>query len=142
MFTFKRAIPRLAMAAMFLAALASCNKNNPAKSVYPRKVNMIIDTDIGNSADDLLAIQAAFAFQSKGWCEIKGLISSRGTEKVQKLADCILHYYNADNIPLGINRSDKSFFEIVPFFSEAGQQYTGFWLRFRAGYEVFSGKGI
>ena len=111
-------LPVLAIVfSLTLPVLGSCSKDEPSGQEKPfEKINMIIDSDIGNSADDLLALQAAFAFQSKGWCEVKGLISSRGTEKVQKFADCMLHYYNADNLPLGINRSDKSFFEIVPYY--------------------------
>ena len=103
-----------------LLTLGSCRKDelSEQKKTF-EKVNMIIDTDIGNSTDDLLALQAAFAFQSQGWCEIKGVISSRGTEPVQRLADCLLHYYHADNIPLGINRNDESFFEIVPYYQLA-----------------------
>lgn len=100
-----------------LLTLASCGKDEPSEREKPfEKVNMIIDADLGNCTDDLLALQAAFAFQSKGWCEIKGLISSRGTEKVQRFADCLLHYYNADNVPLGVTRNDESFFEITPYY--------------------------
>ena len=115
MSTSERTVALLVIAFFLgLPVPVSCGKGKIAAE--DRKVNMIIDTDIGNSTDDILALQAAFAFQSKGWCEIKGVISSRGTEKVQRFADCMLHYYHADNVPLGINRSDKSFFEIVPYY--------------------------
>lgn len=118
MFTFNKAILKIVVTmSLSLLTCNSCSKDEPsAQEKEFEKVNMIIDADIGNSTDDLLAMQAAFAFQSKGWCEIKGVISSRGTEKVQEFTDCLLHYYHADNIPLGITRNDESFFEIVPYY--------------------------
>ena len=27
-----------------------------------------------------------------------------------------MHYYNADNVPLGVTRNDESFFEITPYY--------------------------
>lgn len=99
--------------------VCSCSKNDdlePRPELEHECVNLIIDTDLGNSTDDLLAIQGAFAYQSVGDCRILAVMTSRGKHDVQRFADATMHYYHADDIPLGTTPGEESFFEIVPYY--------------------------
>ena len=83
--------------------LTSCSKDDePSGDKSHSTVNVIIDTDLGNCTDDLFALQAAFAFRAKGECNILGVMQGCGEEKCHKLADALMHYYKADDIPLGL----------------------------------------
>ncbi|MDO4948941.1 MAG: nucleoside hydrolase, partial [Bacteroidales bacterium] len=100
-----------------------CQKNElePSPIQKDEVVNLIIDTDMGNSTDDLLAVQAAFKLQSLGRCKVLALMGSRGKNAVQRFNDGILHYYHADDVPLGITKGEESFFEIVPYYKIADE---------------------
>ena len=81
--------------------LTSCSKDDaPAEDKSQGTVNLIIDTDLGNCTDDLFALQAAFAYRAKGACKILGVMQDCGEEKCHRLADALMHYYKADDIPL------------------------------------------
>lgn len=77
---------------------------------------LILDTDLGNSTDDMLAMQLAFAYQADNKCEVLGFMNSRQLHQAQDFADRMLHYYCADNVPLGVVNGDNQYFEIVPYY--------------------------
>ncbi len=77
---------------------------------------LILDTDLGNSTDDMLAMQLAFAYQADNKCEVLGFMNSRQLPMAQDFADRMLHYYCADNVPLGVVNGDNQYFEIVPYY--------------------------
>ena len=101
--------------------LASCSKDyEPAADKPQSPVNVIIDTDLGNCTDDLFALQAAFAYRAKGECNIFGVMQDCGEEKCHRLADALMHYYKADDIPLGLVRSGNQHpFECTPYYEIA-----------------------
>ncbi len=77
---------------------------------------MILDTDLGNSTDDMLAMQLAFSYQNDGRCKVLGFMNSRQLPMAQDFTDRMLHFYCADDVPLGVVRGDNQYFEIVPYY--------------------------
>ena len=59
--------PVLSIVFLFtLLTLASCGKDEPSEREKPfEKVNMIIDADLGNCTDDLLALQVHSHFNPR-----------------------------------------------------------------------------
>lgn len=94
----------------------SCQKNTGEPEPQTDIPNIIFDTDMGNSTDDVFAMQAMFAARSVGCCNVVGVIGSRKLEKAKKLLDCFMHYYHADDIPLGFAEGDEQYFEIIPYY--------------------------
>ena len=100
--------------------LASCSADDDSTDKPHIPVNVIIDTDLGNCTDDLFALQAAFAYRAKGKCRILGVLQSCGEEKCHRLADALMHYYKADDIPLGLVRSGNLHpVECTPYYEIA-----------------------
>ena len=83
--------------------------------------HVIFDTDMGNCPDDLLAMQALFALQAEGKCKIEAVMSSAKHEGSQRFLDCAMHYYGADDIPLGLVEGSEDLFEITPYYMLADQ---------------------
>jgi len=102
----------------FLCALLliSCTKQSDQPKPQADIPNIILDTDLGNSTDDAFAMQAMFTARSVGSCNVVGVIGSRKLEKAKKLLDCFMHYYHADDIPLGFAEGDEQYFEIIPYY--------------------------
>ena len=101
--------------------LTACTKDDDPTIDEPHDpVNVIIDTDLGNCTDDLFALQAAFAYKAKGKCNILGIMQDCGEEKCQRLADALMHYYKADDIPLGlVENGNQHPFECTPYYEIA-----------------------
>ena len=111
-------VPCALLAGLLLTACAKDDAPSEDKPHSP--VDMIIDADLGNCTDDLFALQAAFAFRAKGECKILGIMQDCGEEKCHRLADALMHYYKADNIPLGLARGGKMHpFECTPYYEIA-----------------------
>ncbi len=83
--------------------------------------HVIFDTDIGNCTDDLLAMQALFDLQAKGECQIDAVVSSAKHKGSQKFLDCAMHYYKADNIPIGFVEGEKDLYELTPYYTLADE---------------------
>ena len=79
-------------------------------------ITVILDTDLGNCMDDALAMQAIFSMQQQKLCEVIGVMTSVQVEKARELADRFLHYYKADDVPLGILPGTEQLFEMFPYF--------------------------
>ena len=79
--------------------------------------HVIFDTDMGNCPDDLLAMQVLFALESEGKCQIDAVMSSAKHNGSKRFLDCAMHYYKADDIPLGLVEGDGDLYEITPYYS-------------------------
>ena len=79
--------------------------------------HVIFDTDMGNCPDDLLAMQALFSLQADGVCRVDAVMSSAKHEESQRFLDCAMHYYKADDIPLGLVEGSHDLFVLTPYYS-------------------------
>jgi len=107
------------MAAALLLIFAGCQKSDSGQTPEKEIPNIIFDTDLGNSTDDVFAMQALFAYRDAGYCRVKGVMQSRKMEKAKLLLDKFMHYYGADNVPLGLVEGEQQFFEIIPYYQLA-----------------------
>ncbi len=95
--------------------LISCEKNSQPgqEEIIP---NIIFDTDLGNSTDDVLAMHAMFSAREEGLCNVVGVMGDRQFGKAKDLLDRFLHYYNADDVPLGFVDGENQYFELIPYY--------------------------
>ena len=84
--------------------------------------HVIFDTDMGNCPDDLLAMQALFALQEDGSCQIDAVMSSAKHEESQRFLDCAMHYYKADDIPVGLVEGSHDLFVLTPYYTLADEK--------------------
>jgi len=110
----------LAAFAALSFGVVGCSDNNESEPVHPQPeskiANIILDTDLGNSTDDVLAMQAMFSYQAKGQCKVVGVMQNRKHEKSKDLLDRFMHFYKADAVPLGLVEGEQQFFEIIPYY--------------------------
>ena len=60
------------------------------------------------------------AYMAKGECKILGIMQDCGEEKCHRLADALMHYYKADDIPLGLVENGKLHpFVCTPYYEIA-----------------------
>ena len=90
------------LAAVLLACLAvfGCN---PRPQPTPPLV--ILDTDIGSSTDDLMALQMLCRYADEGRLVLLGVICDRKGANNAMMADLLLNYYGHPECPIGIERS-------------------------------------
>ncbi|MGM9760780.1 MAG: nucleoside hydrolase [Parabacteroides sp.] len=120
---------RISLIGALLLTWTACEEdedtNLPRQEELPPP-QVILDTDLGNCTDDLLAIQALFYIQSLGECRIIGMMTSMQLDLGRKLADQMLHHYKADDVPLGLLSGEEKLFEIVPYYQLADSlRHTG-----------------
>ena len=84
--------------------------------------HVIFDTDMGNCPDDLLAMQALFAMQADGVCQIDAVVSSARHRESQRFLDCAMHYYKADDILLGLVEGSRDLFVLMPYYTLADEK--------------------
>lgn len=65
---------------------------------------VIVDTDIGNSTDDLFALDFLYKLSDEGKSDIKAIMVSREGYDYAALADIENTFYGHPNIPIGIER--------------------------------------
>ena len=78
----------------------------------PEPAPVIIDTDIGNSTDDLFALEIAYRLMDLGLIDVKGIVVSRMGEGYPALADIMNTYYDYPDIPIGVERNGVTGSEI------------------------------
>ncbi|NLW87996.1 MAG: nucleoside hydrolase [Planctomycetes bacterium] len=61
---------------------------------------IILDTDIGNDVDDVLAMSMLHALQSNGECELLGVCVSKGSIWGPRLAGVINRFYQRADVPV------------------------------------------
>jgi inosine-uridine nucleoside N-ribohydrolase len=81
-----------------LLALAAAA--DPARAAEP----IILDTDIGNDVDDVLALGMIHALQSRGACELLAVTVTKDHELAGPFADLVNTFYGRANIPVGVVR--------------------------------------
>ena len=87
----------------FLILSVSCQK--PAAPVKS-PVNVIFDTDLGSSTDDLIALMLLHRYSDMGKVNILGVVVDRPGEDNYAVADVMDTYYGHPDIPIGIIRGD------------------------------------
>ena len=115
-----------------LSFLCGCSNDDPsedgksqtAKHPYSGSVpNVIIDTDLGNSADDALAMQMLFKYRSEGKLNLLAVMNGIKVKKAKQLLDCFMHYYKADDVPVGLIEGEESIFEMMPYYQLVDSVY-------------------
>ena len=98
---------------------ASCSDDDAPEAPAPVSgpIDVILDTDLGNCTDDILAFQALFYMQQQQKCNVIGVMSSMQLDKARLLIDRFLHYYKADDTPLGLLHGEEVLFEMIPYFN-------------------------
>lgn len=98
-----RKLASLAFAALLLF---SCTKENttpePQESTVPQ---IILDTDIGSSTDDLFAMQMLYRYASQGRCRLLGVVVDRMGDTNAAVADLMNCYYGYPTLPLALERN-------------------------------------
>ncbi len=85
--------------------------------------NVIIETDLGNCTDDALALQMLFKYRAEGKVNVLAVIGGCKVTKAKQLLDGFLHYYKADDVPLGLLDGDEPIFEMIPYFQLVDSVY-------------------
>ena len=76
---------------------------------------LILDTDAGNCTDDLFALHALFSYRKQGACQVLGVMGGMQNALAKRFMDCLMHYYGADDIPLGLVEGEADYFDITPY---------------------------
>ncbi len=92
----KRIIRIAALALIASAFLTSCG--SPQKE---KPVSLILDTDIGNDIDDVLAMQMIINYDKAGLIDLKAVTISKCNRHSLEFADGYLRYNGLEDIPLG-----------------------------------------
>ncbi len=90
-------------------------------------VQIILDTDMGNDIDDALALAMIHALQSRGECELVGVVSSKGNPYSGAYIDVLNTFYRRGHIPIsrvvdGVTPEDGTFTRsVVEMKNESGE---------------------
>ena len=66
---------------------------------------MILDTDIGSSTDDLIAMEMLYRYADEGRCKLLGIVANRPGEANAVLTDVMNTYFGYGNLPIGVERN-------------------------------------
>ena len=66
-----------------------------------KPVRIILDTDMGNDIDDALALAMLHALQSRGECELVGVVVSKDNPYAAAYVDAVNTFYGRGHIPVG-----------------------------------------
>jgi len=90
--------------------LFSCSSDNESPEYEPEynfflgEPNIIFDTDIGSSTDDLFALRLMYKFSDMGLCHILGGVVCRMGDEYIRLADIMNTHYGYPDLPMGVER--------------------------------------
>ena len=87
-----------------LASCTSDNDDNPIQPGYDGVPLVILDTDIGSSTDDLIAMEMLYNYMDEGRCKLLGVVVDRMGEDYAALADVMNTYFGHGSIPIGVER--------------------------------------
>ena len=90
-----------------LSMLTSCssdNDENPIQPGYDGVPLVILDTDIGSSTDDLIAMEMLYNYMDEGRCKLLGVVVDRMGDDYAALADVMNTYFGHGSIPIGVER--------------------------------------
>ena len=95
----------LAFAAFMLFA---CSKEDPTQEPQqPTVPQIILDTDIASSTDDLFAMQLLYRYASQGRCKLLGVVVDRMGDTNAAVADLMYNYYGFPTLPLALERKQS-----------------------------------
>ena len=93
----------LAFAAFMLYA---CSKDNTTpEPQQPSVPQIILDTDIASSTDDLFAMQLLYRYASQGRCNLLGVVVDRMGDTNAAVADLMNNYYGFPTLPIALERN-------------------------------------
>jgi hypothetical protein len=99
---FEEFMKHLFFSVLFLCA--SCFTSNFASAVelpkQPQKI--IFDTDIGNDMDDVMALAAIHALQSRNELELLAVTITKDNKYAAPMTDLVNTFYGRGNIPIGV----------------------------------------
>ncbi len=72
------------------------------------RVNLILDTDIGNDIDDTLALAMIHAVESRGEVDLLAVTTTKDNRFAGPFADLINTFYRRPNIPIGVVHNGKT----------------------------------
>lgn len=101
-----------ALALAVCAFLAGCAGNDAAKPV-----SLILDTDVGNDIDDVLAMQMMINYDKAGTIDLKAVTISKCNKHSLEFADGYLRYNGLEDIPLGFaydGDSPDNYYYLLP----------------------------
>lgn len=93
----------------------------------PTPVKLILDTDMGNDIDDALALAMIHSLESRGECELLGVVVSKDNPLSAPFVDMLNVFYGRPDIPVGAVRDgvtpeEKTFLRpILEARDESGQ---------------------
>ncbi len=95
---------------IFLACVAfmlfACSKEEPTPEPQPSAVpQIILDTDIASSTDDLFAMQLLYRYAAQGRCKLLGVVVDRMGDTNAAVADLMNNYYGFPTLPIGLERN-------------------------------------
>lgn len=92
--------------------IISCNNDITGDKTEP--VSVILDTDVGNDIDDVMAINMLLNYQKKNIVNILGITISKSNPYVIEYVDGFCRYNNCPDIPIGyayngVNNNDGTY---------------------------------
>lgn len=89
--------------AALLSTITSCTNqtSNSEKCIAPAATWAILDTDLGSSTDDLVAMTMLYDAHRKGEIELQAIMVNRPGIQNLKIADIMNTYYGFDGLPIG-----------------------------------------
>lgn len=115
-----------------LTFLCGCSNDDPTEDSNSQSFkhlnsgsvpNVIVDTDLGNCTDDALAMQVLFNYRSEGKLNLLAVMNGSKVKRAKQLLDCFMHYYKADDVPLGLIEGEESIFEMIPYYQLVDSVY-------------------
>lgn len=86
--------------------LFACGKEEPTpEPQQPAVPQIILDTDIASSTDDLFAMQLLYRYAAQGRCKLLGLVVDRMGDTNAAVADLMNNYYGFPTLPIGLERN-------------------------------------
>src|SRR6478752_398130 len=99
---------------VIILSLFSCNSSAQQQHIVP----IIFDTDIAPDYDDVGAMALLHAFADKGEAKILATISSNAFETTAPTLSVINTYYNRADIPIGVVKASKPYFNCPRLWAE------------------------
>lgn len=97
-FLYKSLIAIISAGFLFL----SCGKTDGGEGASVPQI--ILDTDIGSSYDDLIALAMLHTYEHQGKCRLVGVVVDRMGEDCASVADVINTYYGKSELPIALVR--------------------------------------
>ncbi|MBP5540428.1 MAG: nucleoside hydrolase [Bacteroidales bacterium] len=86
--------------------LFACSKEEPTPEPQQTAVpQIILDTDIASSTDDLFAMQLLYRYAAQGRCNLLGVVVDRMGDTNAAVADLMNNYYGFPTLPIALERN-------------------------------------